>query len=348
MLSQERRLDLISPELLNLLGSTRKPSTINLHATQFHKWQVYTKKLGLTTLPAKPLVVAAYLAEAAKGDSTASPTLNRCNAISYFSQLAATNNPLAHPLCQNIKEALKRKLGITGRKKTPLLRCQIIQMIHLHLSQHSELSTLMTCLHIALMYEGCLRWNDLAQLQFGDIVITPLFLRLFIQAAKTDAYREGQWITIESSHLQYSASRLLSSVLARLTYIWSNSDMQTKAIMYDRKPSKELVNLPLQDVPVIFFVQKGSETPLFFRKTSYSQFLSKLKAWAISVGLRPQDIGTHSLRRGLASDWALQGIPDRLRREHGRWKSEKVADGYIDDSINIQLKLQALQHLRQR
>ena len=75
---------------------------------------------------------------------------------------------------------------------------------------------------------------------------------------------------------------------------------------------------------------------------SYPQFLAKLKAWGVSIGLCPRDIGTHSLRRGLSSDWALQGIPDRLRREHGRWRSEKVADWYIDASINIQLLLHSL------
>jgi hypothetical protein len=29
---------------------------------------------------------------------------------------------------------------------------------------------------MALMYEGCLRWHDLAQIQFGDIIITSAFL----------------------------------------------------------------------------------------------------------------------------------------------------------------------------
>ena len=55
-----------------------------------------------------------------------------------------------------------------------------------------------------------------------------------------------------------------------------------------------------------------------------------------------EDIGTHSLCRGLASDWEVEGVPDRLRRSHGRWKSKSAADGYIDESINIQLQLMAM------
>ncbi len=51
------------------------------------------------------------------------------------------------------------------------------------------------------------------------------------------------------------------------------------------------------------------------------RFLSRLKAWEADIGLYPNDLGNHSLRRGLASDWALRGVPDRLRRAHGRWHS---------------------------
>jgi hypothetical protein len=84
-----------------------------------------------------------------------------------------------------------------------------------------------------------------------------------------------------------------------------------------------------------------SSLPHFSKTISYPQFLARLKLWGSATGLDPRSLGTHSLRRGLSSDWALQGVPDRLRREHGRWRSAKVADGYIDTSINIQLLLLA-------
>jgi hypothetical protein len=52
--------------------------------------------------------------------------------------------------------------------------------------------------------------------------------------------------------------------------------------------------------------------PMFSKVVSYPQFLSRLKAWGADIGLNPNDLGTHSLHRGLASDWALSGVPDRL------------------------------------
>ena len=355
MLHKEARLDLVTPSMLHLLHFNRKTSTLNSHALQFQKWLHFTRAKSLPVLPASPLAVAAFLHESALHDRTASPTINRCGAVAYFSHIAGTPNPMVHPLCQPIKEALLRKLGLLGTKKMPLLHCQVMRILQTHLEQPISLDSLMTCFHIALMYEGCLRWHDLAQLLFGDIIITPTFLRLFIQSAKTDTYRQGQWITIASSADNKSACQLLHNVLYRLASLWSQATIPKRQSMLHTgqgvlikgsMPQTQCpFTLPLRDIPVVFAINTETALPQFDRSTTYPKFLARLKAWGAAEGIRPQDIGTHSLRRGLASDWTLQGIPDRLRREHGRWKSEKAADGYIDASINIYLLLHSLQKI---
>ncbi len=93
--------------------------------------------------------------------------------------------------------------------------------------------------------------------------------------------------------------------------------------------------LPLHRIPLIFHLSPLG-IPQFSRSTSYQSFLASLKLWAAQEGHDPMDIGTHSLRRGLASDWALLGVPDCLRMVHGRWRSAIVSDGYIDESVHIQ------------
>ena len=40
----------------------------------------------------------------------------------------------------------------------------------------------------------------------------------------------------------------------------------------------------------------------------------------------------HSLRAGGATKAANAGVPDRLFKRHGRWKSEAAKDGYIKDA----------------
>ena len=70
-------------------------------------------------------------------------------------------------------------------------------------------------------------------------------------------------------------------------------------------------------MPLIFSVHPITGLPIFSKVVSYPQFLGRLKAWGADIGLDPYDLSTHSLRHGLASDWALRGIPDRLRQTHG-------------------------------
>ena len=47
----------------------------------------------------------------------------------------------------------------------------------------------------------------------------------------------------------------------------------------------------------------------------------------------------HSLRSAGATCAANRGIPDRLFKRHGRWRSETAKDGYIKDSIEERLRV---------
>ena len=49
--------------------------------------------------------------------------------------------------------------------------------------------------------------------------------------------------------------------------------------------------------------------------------------------------GLHGLRAGGASAAANHGVPDRLFKRHGRWRSENAKDGYVRDELNERLKV---------
>ena len=49
--------------------------------------------------------------------------------------------------------------------------------------------------------------------------------------------------------------------------------------------------------------------------------------------------GLHSLRSGGASLATYSGVSDRLFKRHGRWKSDKAKDGYIEDSLESLLSV---------
>ena len=53
-----------------------------------------------------------------------------------------------------------------------------------------------------------------------------------------------------------------------------------------------------------------------------------------NMGLNLSKFGLHSLRSRGAIAAANNGVPDRLFKRPGRWKSDKAKDGYVKDSIS--------------
>ena len=58
-----------------------------------------------------------------------------------------------------------------------------------------------------------------------------------------------------------------------------------------------------------------------------------------NIGLDKTQFGLHSLRSGGATAAANFGINDRLFQKHGRWRSEKVKDGYVHEKVRALLRV---------
>ena len=58
-----------------------------------------------------------------------------------------------------------------------------------------------------------------------------------------------------------------------------------------------------------------------------------------AIGLDHHQFGLHSLRAGGASAAANAGVPDRLFKRHGRWRSENAKDGYVKDRMEERLEV---------
>ena len=68
-------------------------------------------------------------------------------------------------------------------------------------------------------------------------------------------------------------------------------------------------------------------------RESPRQNKGQIPASAEAAGLQG-NYGLHSLRAGGASAAANAGVPDRLFKRHGRWRSETAKDGYLKESLS--------------
>ncbi len=68
-----------------------------------------------------------------------------------------------------------------------------------------------------------------------------------------------------------------------------------------------------------------------------SGWLSYTRMWELflhriaELGFDPEKYGLHSLRAGGATAAANAGVPDRLFKRQGHWKSELAKDEYVED-----------------
>ena len=87
---------------------------------------------------------------------------------------------------------------------------------------------------------------------------------------------------------------------------------------------------------------KGSENADKIPKITYNEFLKELKTACAAIGLHPALFATHSLRRGSVSDQFWNGIPDKVIKYSGRWKSNAF-ETYIDHTVLLELQLKTIQ-----
>ena len=72
---------------------------------------------------------------------------------------------------------------------------------------------------------------------------------------------------------------------------------------------------------------------------SYSRIRENFVKVLKAANLDWRKYGLHSLRSGGPSLAAYNGVLDRLFKRHGRWKSDRAKDGYIEDSLESLLSV---------
>ena len=72
---------------------------------------------------------------------------------------------------------------------------------------------------------------------------------------------------------------------------------------------------------------------------SYSQVRELVLSQFKEIQLDVRKYGLHSLRAGGATAAANRGVPNKLFKRHGRWKSETTKDRYVQDSMSSRLSV---------
>ncbi len=222
---------------------------------------------------------------------------------------------MTDPWLRMIVEGCRRHTQHRVTKLNPLTALHLEKLIDKFIGKSCVLPDLRDVCFILLSFAGFLRFSEINNLIASDIEFHDNYFRLFIQGSKTDIYREGEWVVVAKTGRKTCPYDLLRKYVMESGIDLKSNEYVFRPVSWNR--SKQCYFL------------RGSTL-----KFSYTRAREVFKSKLAAIGEDPSKFGLHSARSGGSSAAANFGVPDRLFKRHGRWKSETAKDGYIKDSLH--------------
>jgi site-specific recombinase XerD len=274
-------------------------STRRSYARDLVAFQMWCRVRAVTALPAEPQTLAAYLAELALTDRPA--TIGRkVAAIAVAHRDAGLESPTEHGMVKRTLAGIRREKGTAPHQKAALLVDDLRRMV-------APLGTSLLDRRdralILLGFAAALRRSELVGLRVADVRVEEEGLVLTLRRSKTN--QEGR---LETIAVAYGSEPTTCPVRALRAWLVA-AGLVEGPLFVGLTPQGGLRDMALGDRMVAHVVKRRCK----------------------AVGIDPDLVAGHSLRRGFATTAARAKKPDRAIKRHGRWKSTAMLDRYIAD-----------------
>ena len=315
--------ELDDPELIRLANQlpetllrSRACSSTKKYVSAFKRWKSWASSHHLPTFPTQAHYVALYLQHLTEWAKSKSAVEEAVNALAWVHGLAGINSPTSSPIVQETLQGLKRTLAKPVQKKRPITKEMLVE-IAADANNHPSLANICLATACLLAFSGFLCFNELIHIRSCDITLDATMAKIHIPRSKTDQFRQSSEVVIARSGAATCPVNMLERYMSMAEVDPVSEHFLFRGISNTRageklRPSGGLSYSTLRDL----FKKKLSE-----------------------LGYSSKEFGLHSLRAGGASAAANAGVPDRLFKKHGRWKSENAKDDYIEDSLDSRLSV---------
>jgi integrase len=238
------------------------------------------------------------------------------NATSWVHQLAGLESPGQEPLVKMVVVGLQRELAKPKKRKEPVTLDILKRMID-SAGSNPTLSECRLLAIVFLAFSAFLRFDEISKVRCCDIQFHQEHMTVKILSSKTDQYREGDEVVVSRGGSDLCPVRRLEEY-----YRLAEIDCQSMKALFHG-----IVNT------------KNGEKLRESGALSYTRMREIFLAKLHSLGFDSAMYGVHSLRSGGATLAASSGIPDRMFKRHGRWRSETAKDGYVKDTLEARLSV---------
>lgn len=314
---QDPELRRLAEALPGTLLQSRASSTTAKYLRAYERWNSWAgQRAEVKAYPVDEVHFALYLQHIGESTQSKSAVEEAVNAISWVQQLADHQPVSTSPLVRATLAGLQRKLAKPRTRKEPIT-VEMLSKIVGSLGSAPSLSDIRLTASCLLAFAAFLRYDDLANLRCCDIKIEVSHMTVHITSSKTDQYRQGDSVMVARTGTPTCPVAMLERYVAAAGISLSSSLRLFRAIVNTKQGERLRASGSL----------------------GYARMRELLLAKLDQLGYDKQQFSLHSLRAGGASAAANAGIPDRLFKRHGRWKSETAKDGYIKDSTSALLSV---------
>ena len=200
--------------VIKQLLTSRASSTVKRYILEIRKFCCWCQAFGVDVqLPFDCVTIAIYLSQCfQQSNSSASLTLVY-SAIKWLHTFVPVSNPLDNDFCRNILESAKRISGKPVSKKTPLSANIIKWIIDSYVGPQCSLKHLRIATICTLGFAGFLRYNELCNILPSHLNFYDTYMTIFIPRSKTDVYREGNIVYINSIDSKYCPVNLVKKYM---------------------------------------------------------------------------------------------------------------------------------------
>jgi site-specific recombinase XerD len=279
--------------------ASRAESTLRGYRSDWKDFTNWCSRHWLDSLPAAPSTVAAYISACAdRADLKAGTIQRRVSAIAAFHTVAGHNSPTTSAEVKLTLAGIRRTLGVAQEGKAPILTADVAAMIaHLpdRLIGVRDRALLLTG------FAGAFRRSELVALDLRDIEFREDGLKVTIRKSKTDQEGAGQVIGI-------ARGSKLCPIRAIEEWIAAAGITDGAIFRHVDRHGRILERMKPEAVALV------------------------VKRYAAVAGLDPAKYAGHSLRAGLVTQAAINGVQEMAIMRQTRHKSSEMLRKYVRDA----------------
>jgi hypothetical protein len=340
-----RDLSLVDPELMSLAISlarmafkSRSPRTMAQYRGPWDKFTAWceAQRPGGSPYDVPPQMIAMYLTlvlQSAMEDSVGPGRVMEASAaIHRHFALVGRASPTNHPSCQLVRDIAQRVLKPERRVRDSMRPEWLLALAERFATVGAALPDLMMVTVAAIMFAGFLRFDDATEISVHHdlLVLFPSHMEVFIPKSKSDQRMEGAWIVI--AHTGGAACPVC--LTERLLEVGGCQRIPVHP-QQDVGPLLRRVKTTKDGYRLQALTGTVSEP---IPSLAYSSFKEKLERMCAAAGIAAS-IKPHSFRLGGNSTAAANGVPEEVRKAHGRWRSDAMVQHYTRRDLGNALEV---------